>query len=131
MDAHHTDDLDEWLARLPKQTPAEMLAEVDAARRAAAEAPLPEPSLIPMPDFPYSWPHPLSGTVRFACPLACGWHHDERPGVDQARERIVLPLDPEQLERTLTVNAEARAAAMQARIEGAITQHFEADHPGR
>ncbi|MBC9729240.1 hypothetical protein [Streptomyces sp. TRM68367] len=110
------DDLDEWLARLPKRSPREQLAELEAARRADAAARLPEPTTIPMPDFPYMPGHPLAGMVRFSCPLGCGWHHDENPGRDEAAEPLVVPLDPELWEAALVARAEARAEAFRARV---------------
>ncbi|MEU3782694.1 hypothetical protein [Streptomyces sp900129855] len=116
------------LARMPRRTGAEDFAELQAARRAAEAAPWPEPTIIPMPDFPFMWPHPLAGTVRFPCTLGCGWHHDEQPGLDAATERLVLPLDPEQLDQALTAQAETRAEAFRARVEGAIADHFEQEH---
>ncbi|MGW4731857.1 hypothetical protein ACWEQC_22285 [Streptomyces shenzhenensis] len=125
-----TDDLDALNARLPKQSTAELFAELQTARRAAA-AVLPEPTTIPGPDFPYRRPHPLAGTVRFSCPLGCDWHHDEHPGREAATERLVLPLDSEQLDKALTAQAEARAEVFRERVEGAIADHFEQAHPGR
>ncbi|WP_158013036.1 hypothetical protein [Streptomyces sp. Root369] len=70
--------LDALLARLPKKSARETYEELDAARRAAAATP-PELTSIPMPTYPYGWSlrHPLGGTMRFACPLGCGWFHDE------------------------------------------------------
>ncbi|MEH0579148.1 hypothetical protein QBA54_32775 [Streptomyces sp. B21-108] len=119
------------LARMPRRTVAEDFAELQAARRAAEAAPWPETTMIPMPDYPYMWPHPLGDTLRFPCPLGCGWHRDEHPGRDAATERLVLPLDPEQLDQVLTAQVEARAEAFRARVEGEIADHFEQAHFGR
>ncbi|MFE6018674.1 hypothetical protein ACFQ6O_18640 [Streptomyces sp. NPDC056441] len=124
-------DTDEILARLPKKAPHEMFAELEAARRAAEAAPWPEPSIIPMPSYPYSLSHPRCGTLRFSCPLGCGWHHDEDPGRDAATERLVVPLDPALVSEALTAQANARAQAFKTRVEAAITDHFAEAHPGR
>lgn len=113
-----TDDLDALTVRLPKKSAADLLAELQAHR--AAGAVLPEPTTIPEPEFPYQLSHPLGGTVRFSCPRGCGWHHDEHPDREKATERLVLPLDLEQLDKALTAQAEAQAEAFRARIEGAI-----------
>lgn len=128
-DAH--DDLDELLARLPKKSTREMYEEMEAARRADAAALPPEPTTIPMPDFPYPLRHPLGGTMRFGCPLACGWYHDENPARDDAATPLVVPLDPELWRAALTARAEKRAEAFRARVEGAIAEHFDQEHPGR
>ncbi|MGW2100339.1 hypothetical protein ACWCPX_22075 [Streptomyces olivaceoviridis] len=124
-------DLDEWLAWLPKPSPREALAELLAAREAAAAAPPPEPTTIPTPDFPYPLGHPLAGTVRFWCPLGCGWYHDERSHLDASAQPLVVPVDPARLAEALTEQANARHAAFQARVERAIADHFEQAHPGR
>ncbi|MFC3345999.1 hypothetical protein ACFOOM_00805 [Streptomyces echinoruber] len=121
-------DLDEWFARLPKPSPSEGLAELLAAREAAAAAP--ELSTIPMPEFPYPLSHPLGGTMRFSCALGCGWYHDENP-IREEREPLVLPADPEKWRQALAVRAEVRGAAFRARVEGAIADHFAQAHPGR
>lgn len=118
-------DLDELLARIQQQKPHDLFAEVEAARRADEATPWPEPSIIPMPS------HPRRGTLRFSCPLGCGWHHDEDPGRDAAMERLVVPLDPDLVSEALTAQANARAKALQARVEAAITDHFAEAHPGR
>ncbi|WP_233646834.1 hypothetical protein [Streptomyces sp. BSE6.1] len=129
MDAH-PEDLDEWLARLPKPSAAEQFAAIDAARRAAAEAPIPELSIIPSPDFPYSFTGPRSGTVRFRCSIGCGWFHDERPDLEEWRPPPV-PLDPEKASRVLSEYAAERAEQRRRRIEAAFEDHFERSHPGR
>lgn len=68
-----------------------MYDEIEAARRAAELAPPPEATIIPMPEHPYMWPHPLSGIVRFPCTLGCGWAHDEDAFAED-REPIVVPV---------------------------------------
>lgn len=123
-------DLDELLARLPLKSPAEVWAEMEAACKAAEAAPPPEPSIIPMPDFPYGFRHPLSGTMRFHCPLGCGWHHDENPSLEPVGP-LILPADPAKLSEALTAQADARAEAFCRRVELAITGHYAAAHPDR
>ncbi|MFE2424615.1 hypothetical protein [Streptomyces hokutonensis] len=126
-----TDDLDALLARLPMKSPREAYDEMMAAREAAAAAPLPEPSIIAMPTYPDDRWGRLGGTIRFGCPLGCGWHHDENPGLEAATEPLVLPLDLSRLDEALTAQANARAEAFRVRVETAITAHYAADHPGR
>ncbi|MFI1956931.1 hypothetical protein ACH46L_03320 [Streptomyces althioticus] len=123
-------DLEDLMARMPRPSGRELLAEVEAARR-AAETALPEPTTLPMPESPYPLAHPLGGTLRFPCPLGCGWHHDVHPGRAAAQERLVLPADPERLEAALTAQAEVRAVMFRAGVEAAIAEHFEQAHPGR
>jgi hypothetical protein len=83
-----------------------------------------------MPDYPYGFRHPLSGTMRFSCPLGCGWYHDENPS-HEPLGTFVVPLDPAKLEEALTAQADARHEAFRVRVEAAITGHFEQAHPGR
>ncbi|MFF5655183.1 hypothetical protein [[Kitasatospora] papulosa] len=128
MNAHDSDD--DLLALLPKPTPRQMFDELQAARAAAEAAPPPEPSVIPMPDYPYALGHPLAGTVRFRCPLGCGWFHDENPGAEPLGP-VLLPADLDRLNEALTAQATARHAAFRERVETAITGHYEQQHPGR
>ncbi|WP_159052330.1 hypothetical protein [Streptomyces longwoodensis] len=115
-------ELREVLARLPRRTPAEVLAEIEAARRASASAWAP-PSIVPMPDFPEF------GLVRYACPLGCGWHHDEQPGAE-AFGPILLPVgDRADLDAALTAHAGERAEVYQARVEAAVAEHWAQAHP--
>ncbi|WP_019061671.1 hypothetical protein [Streptomyces prunicolor] len=116
-------NLNEVLARLSRD-PVDVFAEIEAARRAAEAAPLPEPSIIPMPEFP------AFGLVRYPCPLGCGWHHDERPGLEPFGP-ITLPADPGALSAALTAHADARAEALRQRIENALSDHYEVAHPDR
>ncbi|MFE3146546.1 hypothetical protein ACFXJ6_07770 [Streptomyces sp. NPDC059218] len=118
-------DLDELLARIQQRKPHDLFAEVEAARRADEAAPWPEPSIIPMPS------HPRRGTLRFSCPLGCGWHHDENPGRMAATERLAVPFDLELVDEALTAQADARVQVLQARVEAAITDHVAEAHPGR
>lgn len=123
-------DLDALMARMPRQSGPELLAHLEAARRAADAVPA-EPTTLPMPDSPYPLRHPLGGTLRYSCPLGCGWHHDVNPGRSVAQERTVLPADPDRLEAALTAQAEVRAVMFRAGVETAIAEHFEQAHPGR
>ncbi|MDV9197029.1 hypothetical protein [Streptomyces sp. Wh19] len=118
-------DLDELLARVRQKTARDLFAEMEAAGRADEAAPWPEPSVIPMPSYP------RRGTLRFSCPLGCGWHHDEDPGREAATERLVVPLDPDLVSEALTAEANARAQAFKTRVEAAITDHFAEAYPGR
>ncbi|MEV6565878.1 hypothetical protein [Streptomyces kronopolitis] len=120
---------DELEAALAKVSDAPM--QLDGALRAQREAkpaPLPEPSVIPLPDFR------AGGVVRFHCPRGCGWYHDENPGRDAATavSRIVLPAVPTSADVTAAISAlsNARAQAQQKRIETAFTQHDEMQHRG-
>ncbi|MCT9011664.1 hypothetical protein [Streptomyces rhizosphaerihabitans] len=66
----------EILAVLPKLSLRQMWDTLNAARQAAEEAPPPEPAIIPMPQFPHEWPHPLAGTVLYPCTASgdgCAW----------------------------------------------------------
>ncbi|MFJ3249040.1 hypothetical protein [Streptomyces sp. NPDC086782] len=126
-------DLDDLIAALPKQSPCEVLAELEAARRAAAATPL-EQTIIPEPDLPPLWPHPESGIVRFPCALGCGWAHAENAYLNDLEDsrRLVIPLGTEEeMTRAITVHAEARAEAQRKRIEDAIRAHFQESHPGQ
>lgn len=124
-------DLDELLARLPEQSVAEAYEEMQAARRAALAAPPPEPTIIPLPVYPYRWPQRGAGLVLYPCALGCGWSHQEDtwewlPGP------VVFRVDPRgALDRKLTEQADARAAVLRTRIETEIRRHFAAEHPDR
>ncbi|MET8609842.1 hypothetical protein [Streptomyces misionensis] len=121
-------DLDALLASLPTPT----LAEVEAARRAAAEAPPPEPSIIPPFVCPYPLSHARAMVLRFPCALACGWSHEEW----QSAEPFTLPpvpltASPAECSRILSENAAAREDERKQRIEAAIRRHFAEVHPGQ
>lgn len=124
-------DLDELLARLPRQSAREAFEEIQAARRDAVAAPPVEPSIIPSPVYPYRWPHRSAGIVLYPCALGCGWSHSEDvwawlPGP------VICRIDPRgSIDRALTEQADARAAELRNRIETAIRAHFAAVHPGR
>ncbi|MFF2940192.1 hypothetical protein ACFVSQ_10150 [Streptomyces niveus] len=85
-----------------------------------------EPSVVPMPDFV------PGGAVRFHCPRACGWFHDENPGLDAATDpyRLVLPLEPtsQDISDALTRQASARATALHERVSAAIVDHDRQAH---
>ncbi|MFB6962247.1 hypothetical protein ACFCYB_36035 [Streptomyces sp. NPDC056309] len=126
-------DLDVLLAALPKQSPREALAELEAARRAAEARPL-EQTIIPMPDLPPLWPHPESGIVRFPCALSCGWAHVEDLFLNDLEDsaRLVVPVGTEEeMTRAITAHASARAEAQRKRIEDAIRAHFKESHQGQ
>ncbi|MFF3654835.1 hypothetical protein [Streptomyces olivochromogenes] len=127
-----TDDLDDFLAARPLKSPREVYDEIEAARRAAELALPPEATIIPMPEYPYLWPHPLSGIVRFPCALVCGWAHDEDAFAED-REPIVVPVgaSAQDLNRILNERPRQRAAVLCGRIETAIRSHFTEVHPGQ
>lgn len=124
-------ELQEFVDRLPKRTAREAYEEIQAARQAALSAPPPEPTIIPMPVYPYRWPQRGAGIVLYPCALGCGWAHSEDtwrwlPGP------VVFRVDPRgALDRQLTELADARAAALRERIETEIRRHFAEAHPGR
>ncbi|MFI2434614.1 hypothetical protein [Streptomyces sp. NPDC018693] len=124
-------DLDGLAALLPKLSFRETFAELEAARRAAEQAP-PQTTIIPMPEFPYSWRHPNSGTVRFPCTLSCGWVHDEDAyALDADPISIPLSASTEEISRIFDERAERRATKLRARVEQAIRDHFAQAHPGQ
>ncbi|QUW78264.1 hypothetical protein SMIR_03130 [Streptomyces mirabilis] len=126
-------DLDDLLAALPLKSPREVFDEIEAARRAAELAPSPEATIIPMPEYPYIWPHPRSGIVRFPCALGCGWARDE-DAFAEGREPIIVPLgggSSQDINRIFNERSRHRAAVLRGRIETAIRGHFTAAHPGR
>ncbi|MFF0092649.1 hypothetical protein ACFYSF_22180 [Streptomyces canus] len=122
-------DLDDLLARLPKPSPRDILAEIEAARH-ADEARPPVRTIIPEPELPPLWPHPDSGFVRFSCALGCGWKHEESTYADD-QEPISVPLSAstEEISRIISERAEHRAATANARVEAAIREHFTQEHP--
>ncbi|MFI1485809.1 hypothetical protein [Streptomyces sp. NPDC020747] len=118
------DDFD--LNALTRPLGADFLREVEDARRAAEQAPPPPPSTIPMPDF-------RPGCIaRFRCPLECGWHHDEStdPG---PMGPLLLPANftADDLSAAMSSQAEVRGNNFRLRVELAISEHFDAAHPGR
>ncbi|MFF4179740.1 hypothetical protein [Streptomyces sp. NPDC001750] len=48
-----------------------------------------------------------------------------------ATERLILPTGPDLVSEALTAQSNARAQALQARIEAAIVNHCAEAHPGR
>lgn len=97
---------------------AEYRAAVQAGRDRAAEPP--PATTIPTPQF-------LPGCVaRYQCPRGCGWWHDE--STDPGPPTLLLPRDPQELDAMLSLNAEARGLAYQARVEEAIARHYAAAH---
>lgn len=103
------------------------LDDITRARREAAQTP-PLVTTIPTPDFP----KPFGGVVRFHCPLGCGWHHDEHPGLEPMGP-LRLPADftPDDLSAAITSQAEVRGNDFRLRVEQVIAVHFDEAHPGR
>ncbi|GAA2701269.1 hypothetical protein [Nonomuraea recticatena] len=97
------------------------------AQRQATSA-LPPPSIIPAPVFPAG--RQFRGTVRFPCPIGCGWFHDEHPG-SETPGPLLLPVGftSEDIEDALTARAAAEGETRRRRIEGAITAHYRSAHP--
>ncbi|MER6367466.1 hypothetical protein ABT255_03640 [Streptomyces mirabilis] len=124
-------DLDDLLAVLPLKLPREVYDEIEAARRAAELAPPPEATIIPVPEYPYRWPHQLAGTVRYPCALGCGWWHDEDTWAWRPGPIVFHTGDPGGLHRAIAEDADRRAAALRSRIESAIHAHFLEAHPGQ
>jgi hypothetical protein len=120
-------ELDEFLARLPQRSPAEDLAMLEAAR----DAPRPEPTIIPMPEYPQGKPFGWCGEARYPCALGCGWAHVEDVGEWLCEPFSIRVDDLGSIGQVLTERADERAAVMRARIETAIRDHFAAVHPGR
>lgn len=88
---------------------------------------------LPMPEH-VAGPGPLGigGTLRFHCPLNCGWFHDENPGADAAVEplRIVLPAGwtPKDISTAISDHAKARTEAFNTRVERALWDRYAAEH---
>lgn len=126
-------DFDALLAALPHQSTAEVFAEIDAARKAAEQAPPPELTIIPAPVYPpLRWPHPDAGIIRFPCALGCGWAHAE-DSYAESLESISIPVGVtvQELDRIFNERAKERGDVLRARIEGAIREHFQQAHPGQ
>jgi hypothetical protein len=121
-------DIEAAVRRLPQPS----LADILRARREAEQAPPPPPTTIPLPESPYPFRHPLGGTMRFHCPLGCGWWHDENPGAELPGP-ILLPVDftDGDLSAAFTSMAEVRGNNVRLRVEQAIADHFTQAHPGR
>lgn len=117
-------DLDAALARIPVPS----LADIERLRREAEQAP-PTATTIPQPDFPV----PLGGIVRFHCPLGCGWHHDEDPGAEPMESLLLLPANftSDDVSAAISSQADVRVNNFRLRVELAISEHFDAAHPGR
>lgn len=106
------------MAKLPPVTIDDILR----ARREAEKASPPPPSVIPQPEFVRVGP--LSSVARFHCPRGCGWWHDEP--TDTGPGPLIIPADD--IEGTITLDAELRGLAMRDRIEQAITGHYAERH---
>lgn len=104
------------------------------ARAAAAQAPPPEPSIIPRPEYPPA--RFLTGVVAYRCTsvgTSCDWAYVVDTALQEAREplRIPWPGSGEDISRALTEQAEERMRALKERIEDAFREHFELFHNGQ
>ncbi|MFZ3595057.1 hypothetical protein [Streptomyces sp. BH104] len=117
------DDLEALLGKAGPKPDA--LAELLHARLNAPPE-LAEPGIIPTPEFL------PGGVVRFNCVRGCGWHYDENPGLDAAREPMSLRVPGNwtqaDLTAAVTAHADERSERTRARIEAAITAHHEEAH---
>lgn len=126
-----TEDLEALLGTLTTPLGREVYEQIHAARRAEMAAPAPEPSIIPAPEFPYPWPHRLSGIHRYPCALGCGWAHQEDSY--EIGKPVIFKLDDQGVldEQAMNEHLAARGGALRERIEQAIRDHFTAAHPDR
>jgi hypothetical protein len=127
-------DVDGLLGRLSQLPPQEMLAELEAARRAERDRPRVR-TVIPEPELPPMWPHPDSGIVRFPCalgPAVCLWAYQHDAYEDDA-EPLSVPVTagPAEIGRLFSERAERRSARLRERVERAIRAHFAEAHPGQ
>jgi hypothetical protein len=120
-------DIEAANAKLPSVDIAAMLR----AQREAEQAPWPPPSIIPQPEFVRVGP--FESLARFHCPLGCGWWHDENPDGDMWPLTIVVPADPtpEDFSAAISAQAAARGERLRARVDKAITDHYDETHPER
>jgi hypothetical protein len=126
-------DIDAILAALPKPDPWQIWEEVQAARRAAAAAPPPEPGIIPEPEHVYPPGHRWWWRfLAFPCAHRCGWAHMEdlllNDLEDAAQPFVIKAGTPEDVTRSITARADARAEEQRRRIEDAILEHLRTVH---
>ncbi|MFF3158489.1 hypothetical protein [Streptomyces sp. NPDC057910] len=114
-------DIEAAARHLPQPSIQELLR----LRREAENSP-PPLTTVPAPV------HQRGGILRYHCPLACGWTHDENPGTELPGS-LLLPADftSADLSDALTSMAEVRHNNYRLRIEQAIADHFAERHPGR
>lgn len=127
------DDLDEITREFfaGRNTVQEMLD----ARRAAEQAPPPEPTIIPMPEFIGGRGRLISTVIRYPCTVpggGCPWGYVVDVGLRVA-EKFTLSVSgfPEGLDRAITDQAAQRLRDLRERIEEAFGEHFELFHPGQ
>lgn len=106
------------MAKLPPINVEDMIR----ARYEAEQASPPPPSVIPQPEFVRV--RPFESVARFHCQHGCGWWHDEP--TDTGPAPLIIPAND--VEGTITLDAELRGLAMRSRIEQAITGHYAQRH---
>lgn len=111
-------DIEAIMAKLPPIS----IEDIRRAQREAEQAPWPPPSVIPQPEFVRVGP--FQSVARFRCPHGCGWWHDEP--TDTGPGPLIIPVDD--IEGTITLDAELRGLALYDRIEQAITHHYAEHH---
>ena len=106
---------------------AQTMADLLAARQAAERPPEPPPvTTMPMPEFLRTR---IAGqTARYRCPRGCGWFHDEP--TDPGSLGLIVAIEPgrDSIGEMISLNAEARSLAYQARVEAAISEHYAGSH---
>ncbi|GAA3896161.1 hypothetical protein ACWDR2_13145 [Streptomyces sp. NPDC003631] len=124
-------ELDAALPALLHRSPAEVLAEIEEAQRAAAAAYPPEPSIIPPPEHVYPWGHLWWWRfLAFPCVLRCGWAHIEDLVRDDL-EPFVMRIGEsprEEISQGISEHAVLRNVKRRRRIEAAIRRHAEQAH---
>lgn len=111
------------------------VAEWFAVRKAAEEAPPPEPTVIPLPEFIGGGGSLISRAIRYPCTVpggGCPWGYVVDMG-SEVTKSFTLSVSgfPEGLDRAITEQAEQRTRDLRERIEEAFGEHFKLAHPGQ
>ncbi|UJV43008.1 hypothetical protein [Streptomyces sp. AMCC400023] len=109
--------------------------EAQRAREAAAQAPPPEPTIIPMPEYPRAWPRLFSGVAHYRCTVpggGCMWVYDVDLLLEDSEPlRFPVCASLDELNRHLNDRADRRVRDLRQRIETAFRDHFRQWHPGQ